>query len=101
SRLKTKRMLSEFLIQIDQGIAVCPSVIISKGGITSNDIAVNALQVKKAMVLGQILPGIPVWALGKTSRFPDLYYVLFPGNVGEKDTLWKVFSELKSTGTPQ
>ncbi|HLU89337.1 MAG TPA: four-carbon acid sugar kinase family protein [Cyclobacteriaceae bacterium] len=101
SSLKINRMVSEFLIQIVQGIAVRPSFIIAKGGITSNDIAVKALQVKKAMVLGQILPGIPVWELGKTSRFPDLNYVLFPGNVGEKDTLWKVFSELKSTGTPQ
>ena len=47
----------------------------------------KALQVKKATVLGQIRPGIPVWKTGEESRFPGIPYIIFPGNVGEADTL--------------
>ena len=42
---------------------------------------------KKANVLGQIKPGIPVWQTGEESRFPLTPYVIFPGNVGEDTTL--------------
>ena len=47
----------------------------------------KALAVKKANVLGQIRPGIPVWQTGDDSRFPRIPYVIFPGNVGEDVTL--------------
>ena len=46
-----------------------------------------SLRVKKALVLGQAAPGIPVWKTGKESLFPGLSYVIFPGNVGGADTL--------------
>ena len=42
---------------------------------------------KKANVLGQIEPGIPVWQTGEESKFPLTPYVIFPGNVGEISTL--------------
>ena len=32
--------------------------------------ATRGLGVKRAMVLGQILPGIPVWEFGSETRFP-------------------------------
>ena len=64
-----------------------PAFIIAKGGITSSDIATKALQVRKAQVLGQIAPGVPVWETGPESRFPGIPYVIFPGNVGQPDTL--------------
>ena len=64
-----------------------PSFIIAKGGITSSDIGVKALGVKRALVLGQIRPGVPVWKTDATSKFPDIPYVIFPGNVGEETTL--------------
>ena len=68
-------------------LEVTPSFVIAKGGITSSDIGTKALRVKKANVLGQIKPGIPVWQTGKESKFPQTPYVIFPGNVGEEDTL--------------
>ena len=58
-----------------------------KGGITSSDVGTKALAVKKANVLGQIRPGIPVWQTGEDSKFPRTPYVIFPGNVGEATTL--------------
>ena len=64
-----------------------PAFVIAKGGITSSDVGTKALAVKKANVLGQIRPGIPVWQTGEESRFPMTPYVIFPGNVGEITTL--------------
>lgn len=68
-------------------LSVTPSFVIAKGGITSSDVGTKALAVKKANVLGQIKPGIPVWQTGDESKFPLTPYVIFPGNVGEITTL--------------
>ena len=68
-------------------LKVTPSFVIAKGGITSSDVGTKALCVKRALVLGQIRPGIPVWKTGEESRFPGTPYVIFPGNVGEDSTL--------------
>lgn len=67
-----------------------PAYIIAKGGITSSDIGTRALKVHRALVMGQILPGIPVWQTGPESRFPGLPYIIFPGNVGEADSLRRI-----------
>ena len=66
---------------------ITPRFVIAKGGITSSDVGTKALKVKKAKVLGQIRPGIPVCQTGEESRFPMIPYVIFPGNVGEDQTL--------------
>ena len=66
---------------------ITPGFVIAKGGITSSDVGTKALAVRKANVLGQIKPGIPVWQTGEESRFPLTPYVIFPGNVGEDTTL--------------
>ena len=66
---------------------IIPAFVIAKGGITSSDVGTKALHVKRANVLGQIRPGIPVWQTGEESRFPMTPYIIFPGNVGEITTL--------------
>ena len=76
--LKNKKFVA-FLIK--------PNFIIAKGGITSSDVGTKALRVKRARVMGQIKPGIPVWMTGDESKFPYMPYVIFPGNVGEVTTL--------------
>ena len=68
-------------------LSVTPAFVIAKGGITSSDVGVKALGVKRANVLGQIRPGIPVWQTGPESKFPQTPYVIFPGNVGTAETL--------------
>lgn len=68
-------------------LKITPSFVIAKGGITSSDVGTKALAVRKANVLGQIRPGIPVWQTGGESKFPMTPYVIFPGNVGEITTL--------------
>ena len=69
------------------GLSIVPKFVIAKGGITSSDVGTKALGVKRANVLGQIEPGIPVWQTSAESKFPGIPYVIFPGNVGEDTTL--------------
>jgi uncharacterized protein YgbK (DUF1537 family) len=46
-------------------------------------------------VLGQILPGVPVWQLGAETRYPGLGYIVFPGNVGGPQALAEVVTALR------
>jgi uncharacterized protein YgbK (DUF1537 family) len=46
-------------------------------------------------VLGQILPGVPVWQSGPESKFPDMPYVVFPGNVGSTDAISQVIQSFR------
>ncbi len=75
-----------------------PGAIVAKGGITSVAVARDALGVRQASVLGQVLPGVPVWRLGAGARLADVPYVVFPGNVGGPEALVEVLKRL--TGTP-
>lgn len=79
--------ISDALSSIIAQLKIRPAFIIAKGGITSSDVAIKALRVKKARVIGQIRPGIPVWITGPESKFPGLPYIIFPGNVGDRYTL--------------
>ncbi len=79
--------ISRGLVSIIKNLKVEPAFLIAKGGITSSDIGTEGLGVKKSLVAGQVLPGIPVWLTGKESKFPDMAYIIFPGNVGNDNTL--------------
>ena len=92
------QQISKGLIEIIQKIWTPPRYLIAKGGITSSDVATKGLGVKRAIVRGQILPGIPVWELGAESRYPTLPYIVFPGNVGGPDALSEVVKKLKISG---
>jgi uncharacterized protein YgbK (DUF1537 family) len=74
--------VSAALVEIVRGISLKPAWIIAKGGITASDVATKALGIRRAQVLGQAIPGIPIWRSGSESRWPDVIYVVFPGNVG-------------------
>jgi uncharacterized protein YgbK (DUF1537 family) len=86
--------ISEAVQKLVQNLSVAPKFVVAKGGITSSDVGVKALHVRKAYVLGQVLPGIPVWKTDADSRFPGIPYIIFPGNVGENDSLRRVIEGL-------
>lgn len=88
--------VSDALVELLMRIDAAPRFLIAKGGITSSDLATRALGVKRAMVRGQILPGIPVWELGPETKFPGLPYVVFPGNVGGPDSLAEALEKFNS-----
>ena len=94
SDLSIGAQVSAGLIDIVRGIDVRPRYLVAKGGITSSDIATRGLDVRRAVVAGQILPGVPVWRIGAESRFPGMAYIVFPGNVGGDDALAQVVEGL-------
>ena len=95
SNLHIGQNVSQGLIDIVRRIKTAPRYILAKGGITASDIVTRALNVKRAVVLGQILPGVPVWRLGEESRLAGLPFIVFPGNVGEDQALFEVVKQLK------
>jgi uncharacterized protein YgbK (DUF1537 family) len=66
-------------------------VVITKGGITSSEVAATGLGVKRATVLGQVLPGVSVWSIEPTPNHRQLMIVV-PGNVGGAETLQLVLA---------
>lgn len=88
--------ISEGVQGLVSGLSVSPAFLIAKGGITSSDIGKKALKVRRAEVMGQILPGIPVWKTGPESRFPEIPYVIFPGNVGSETDLRRAVEILEA-----
>jgi uncharacterized protein YgbK (DUF1537 family) len=94
SSLAIGQQVSSALVAIVAGLAAMPRYLVAKGGITSSDIATQALGVRRALVMGQIIPGVPVWRTGAESRLPGLAYVVFPGNVGGDDALAVVHQKL-------
>ncbi|MBQ6297200.1 MAG: hydroxyacid dehydrogenase [Selenomonadaceae bacterium] len=88
--------ISEALTSIVNRLKVRPKFLIAKGGITSSDVGTKGLGVKKALVLGQVAAGVPVWKIGAESKFPDMSYIIFPGNVGAVDTLKKIVEILNA-----
>ena len=92
--LTVARAVSAALVTIVHLIETRPNFVVGKGGITSSDIGTRGLGAERAIVLGQIRPGVPVWRLGEESRFPGMPYVVFPGNVGGPETLAEIVAEL-------
>lgn len=87
--------VSEGLIFLVKNLEKRPAFLMAKGGITSSDIATKGLGIKRAIVLGQILPGVPVWRADEQSRFPDLTFVVFPGNVGDDMGLIDAYRKMR------
>lgn len=99
SNLSIGQRVSEGLVAIVQGLHVRPRYLLAKGGITSSDVATRGLGVKRALVLGQILPGVPVWQLGAETRYPGLAYIVFPGNVGGPEAVTTTVNALRAPGS--
>jgi uncharacterized protein YgbK (DUF1537 family) len=97
SSLSIGQRVSAGLVAMLQALTTRPRYILAKGGITSSDMATRGLGVRRAMVLGQILPGVPVWQLGAETRHPGLSYIVFPGNVGGPEALSEVVTALRTT----
>lgn len=93
-RLAAGRTISGFLVELVRRISGPLSFLIAKGGITSHDILVEGLGIRKARVLGQILPGVPVIMTPEDCRFSNIPYIIFPGNVGNENSLAEVYKIL-------
>ncbi|MCU0543892.1 MAG: four-carbon acid sugar kinase family protein [Oscillatoriaceae cyanobacterium Prado104] len=95
TRLKFGAEVSSLLMDIVRGMPTDIGFLISKGGITSNDVLSDALALKSVRSLGQITAGCSVVKTESDHPlFPDLPVVLFPGNVGDANTLAGVYKRL-------
>ncbi len=94
NNLKISQQVSKALTEIVHAIEIAPKFVIAKGGITSSDIATKGLGVRVAEVIGQAAPGIPVWFTGEEAKFSNMPYIIFPGNVGEDNTLLDIVNML-------
>ena len=95
TRLEFGKKVSSFLMDIVRNLPRDISFLISKGGITSNDVLSDGLSLKEARLLGQILAGCSVITTPQNHHlFPSLPVVLFPGNVGDIDGLVTVYQRL-------
>ena len=88
--LAISRTVSTAVIEVVRAaLPAGPAWVIAKGGITSHDVAVRGLGIRRATVLGQLLPGLvsvfrPIEAAAEAVGIP---YVVFAGNVGDDNTL--------------
>ena len=97
-RLKFGKTVSALLMDVVRGLPSKIGFLISKGGITSNDVLSDGLNLTTARLLGQILPGCSVIRTGDDHpQFANLPVVLFPGNVGENHSLATGFKYLRNS----
>ncbi|WP_455206910.1 four-carbon acid sugar kinase family protein [Kaarinaea lacus] len=99
TRLAFGQRLSNFLMDIVSRLPTSIGFLISKGGITSNDVLSTGLNLAVSRVVGQILPGCSVIRCPEDHpRFPNLPVVIFPGNVGDEASITAAYRILMSNG---
>jgi uncharacterized protein YgbK (DUF1537 family) len=95
--LAIARTVSAALSQVvHDSLAAGPAWVVAKGGITSHDVAVRGLGIRRAEVAGQLFPGVisvfqPLDAAPEALGKP---FVVFAGNVGDDGTLADVVAIL-------
>ena len=95
ARLQFGADVSALLMDIVRGLPTDIGFLVSKGGITSNDVLSTGLALTSARLLGQILAGCSmVVTPDNHPQFPNLPVVLFPGNVGNTDALVTIYHRL-------
>jgi len=95
TRLEFGAGVSSLLMDIVRGLPADIGFLISKGGITSNDVLSTGLALRSARILGQIIAGCSVVRTpADHPQFPDLPVVLFPGNVGDANALVTTYQRL-------
>ena len=97
TRLRFGEQVSGFLMSVVHGLSQSVGYIISKGGITSNDMLSLGLAMPAARIVGQIHAGCSVVLTPHDHpRLPDIPVVIFPGNVGYENALATVYQRLRS-----
>lgn len=91
ARLHFSSQVVRLLADIVQHLPSDLGYLVSKGGMTSNTVLSQGLNLSSVRLLGQILPGCCVVQTASEHVFPDLPVVLFPGNVGQAQDLVKIY----------
>lgn len=92
-RQRLGQQVSDFLVDIVYRLPFQPAYLVGKGGITSNDILTKGLAIRSARVMGQIINSVPCVMAN------DFPYIIFPGNVGNEQSLREVYEKLRATNS--
>ncbi len=95
-RLAFGEAVSATLMDVVHNLPATLGFLVSKGGITSNDVLSAGLALAASRVLGQILPGVTVVQTPADHRLPSMPVVIFPGNVGGDDALAEAYRRLSA-----
>ncbi|KAJ5343737.1 uncharacterized protein N7506_003561 [Penicillium brevicompactum] len=99
TNLDINNIAANALVHVVRHLKVCPRYLLAKGGVTSSDAATAGIAIKRATILGQAAPGVPVWWCkreedlknldqgGREVKLTGLPLIIFPGNVGDEDAL--------------
>ncbi len=94
-RLAFGEQVSGLLMDVVRRLPETLGFLISKGGITSNDVLSDGLALRASRVVGQIAAGCSVVLCPEDHpRLPQLPVVIFPGNVGDERALAMVYRRL-------
>lgn len=92
--LEIGEIVAAALAQVVEGLTVSPRFVVAKGGITSSTLVTEVWRPQRIEVIGQIIPGVPVWRLEWDRSTAPIHYVVFPGNVGDDESLAQVVALL-------
>lgn len=94
--LRFGQKITDLLMALIQYLPKDIRFMLSKGGNTSHNLLSQGLSLRQVRLIGQIMAGC---CLVKTDadhpHFPNLPVVLFPGNVGDRQGLVRVYQRLK------
>jgi len=99
--LRIARQVSTAVATVTRrALAAGPAWFLAKGGITSHDVAVHGLGIRRAEVVGQLFPGVvslyrPISADPRVAGRP---FVVFAGNVGAEGALAEVALRMSDRG---
>ena len=94
-RLAFGESISKLIMELLREAPENLGFIISKGGITSNDVLSVGLGLTTARVVGQIHPGCSVVLTPPEHRLGSIPVVIFPGNVGNDESITLVYDRFK------
>ncbi len=93
-RLRFGDEVSRVLMAVVRSAPDTLGFVLSKGGITSNDVLSKGLGLTSARVVGQIHPGCSVVLTPSDHRLGPVPVVIFPGNVGTEESVRVVYDRL-------
>ncbi len=98
--LELSRAVSTAVVEVVRGIIerTVPRFVLAKGGITSSDVAARGLEIRHAVAVGPMLPGIVSLWVAQDGPAAGIPYVVFPGNVGDETSLTTVVARLQEIG---
>lgn len=70
--------------------------VVTKGGITSAQVAADGLQAESAEVCGQLEAGIALWRLQRPNN-SRMWHAVIPGNVGDDGTIVRIVGKMKAS----